>query len=303
MNATTGERFDDLLDEAEAGLERLEDRSDGGSVEDALRDLRDVLEVVDEIEDVLDAVDLSDLPDAVDERDLVSAVEAGRIPDAVRERDLGAAVDLERVVRAIELGELWDSTDVRTLWREKRELADEVDDISDDGEEEDPVIDELETLLGDDGGDASMLDDGDDDSVLDAVGETVDDAGDSVTDAAADAAEAGGGLADVPSESYQTAIQAKAMEGIDEFRAAVLEAHEKLAALHEENRERMRRQHDETDVSSRNPTAHSTMQVDRQDIGNATQYSTVPRETRYSTAPNRERIYGRRFDRKESDQT
>ena len=47
---------------------------------------------------------------------------------------------------------------------------------------------------------------------------------------------------------------------------------------------------------SRNPTAISTLPGSRGDLGRSTRHSTVPTETKYSTTPNYDRIYGDRFD-------
>lgn len=95
-------------------------------------------------------------------------------------------------------------------------------------------------------------------------------------------------------EAYQVAIQQGAMEGIDAFRSALLETHAKFDRLYEFNREKMRRQ--DTSTNSRNPTAVSTLPTERAAVGSGVKHSTVPQEVRYSTAPTRKRIYGRRFE-------
>jgi hypothetical protein len=45
----------------------------------------------------------------------------------------------------------------------------------------------------------------------------------------------------------------------------------------------------------------STLPKDRSPSGRGTRHSTVPEETKHSTAPNRKRIYGTRFDRARGD--
>lgn len=74
---------------------------------------------------------------------------------------------------------------------------------------------------------------------------------------------------------------------------------EQLLETHETMRERI----EANDLPSRrtggptslNPTAYSSLPRTRPDIGAATRVATVPAETRYSSAPNYERVYGNRF--------
>lgn len=278
----TATRFEELVDTAEGIVDRLDEDSDEGELDD----LEELYEVAVEAADLLEDIDLSELPSAVDASKLADAIDASEIPEALGDGDADGVVDLRALLAAIDLRELFDATDVRALWSDKRKLEDAVDDVTDEeaGEEE-GLLDGDGIIDGDDDGgltDGSMTDV---DAELPSVGD--DD----------------GGVGDVPDEAYQVMIQKKAMEGVDTFREGVLEAHEKLAAMYEENRERMRRQQEDRGVSSRNPTAHSTVPTDRLDTGGtATQHSTVPSRTRYSTAPSRERIYGNRF-RNQGDST
>lgn len=81
-------------------------------------------------------------------------------------------------------------------------------------------------------------------------------------------------------------------DGVVTFRDALLEAHERIQEKVEELRDRTERV---GQPRSRNPTAFSTLPKSRAEFGGTTRYSTVPAETRYSSAPNHARIYGRRF--------
>ena len=254
----------------ESDLADLRERvDDEESFEEAAEYVRDLWEVADEAEDVVQTVDLSDLPEAVEPGNLHEVIETGELPDAVSSGDPGDAVKLRKLLKVVKLTELWDATDVRAFWKQKREFEDELDD-----------------LVGDDEGESDDADGAGED---DSLGPSVD-----WTDDGAD------GLPDYDPESLENAVQSKMMDGVEEFRAALLDAHEKLKALREENRERMSSQ--DTGVNSRNPTAHSTVPSgSRPDVGHATRHSTVPRETRYSTAPNKRRIYGDRFEEETDD--
>lgn len=283
---TQDEQFDldDLVERAETALEGLrtaigEPDADVSEIPDLIDEessseiaeyVQDLLEIVDEVEDVLETIDLSDLPDAVDFDELPELLEADELPEAISEGDLGEAVDLKKLATVVDLSELWGATDVREFWREKGELEDEVDDVTeDDGED-------------------SLT------SKMDLTGE-----GDTLDDV--EAGDMGfGGLDDFDPEVAETAIQNKLLEGADEFREALLDARERVKESQEELSERM----PETDRStnSRNPTAVSTIPTrDRTDIGFPPKFSTVPQETRHSSAPNRDRLYGDRLD-KEADE-
>ncbi|SFG61421.1 hypothetical protein SAMN04488063_2584 [Halopelagius inordinatus] len=319
--------IDELLTRTREEMADLEDSVEEGSLEDAIRTLRQLIHTADEVEDVVDAVDVSELPDAVDGGELLKAIEAGEVPDAVRDGELGDAVDYRQLLGAVELREMLGATDLRRLWKESQDLdfggesddsgilGDEGDgesdgvlgsgllDDSEDAEAndaEDDVIAELEGLIAEDDGDE---DDGFVESATDALTGDADDAEDDGLLGGSDAGDSDGGLVGGDDEigfdeydqrAVQMGIQSKAMDAVDEFRAGMLEAHEKLKKVYEKNQQRTSNRSKGT--SSRNPTAVRTIQNDRGDIGHATHYSTIPRETRYSTAPNRKRIYGSRFD-------
>lgn len=272
--------FDALLAEAEdcltnvedclGGVETLEDL-ENDTLEELLGDVETLMRVATETEELLDAIDLSDLPEAIDGDELLEAIEIGEIPDVLADDDAGATdlVDFTQLFRAINLLNAWDATDLGDLWQEKQELEDAIDDLGD-GEDAGFVEDAVSDLA-----------DGSDDLLDEDLG-----------------AEAKEALGDIDiardPEAYQVAIQQQAMEGIDAFRSALLETHERFEQLYEFNRERMRRQ--DTSTNSRNPTATSTVPVDRRDLGGGARYSTVPQQVKYSTAPTRKRIYGRRFE-------
>ena len=288
---TTGEDegFDALLDEAEDALANVDellggvesiDELDDGAIESVVGDVETLVSVVRETEELLETIDLTDLPDAVEGDELLEAIEVGEIPEILADDEQGASdlVNFTQLFRAIDLLNAWDATDLTDLWQEKRELQDAVDELGD----------------GDDAGMAedaiSDVTDGDDDG--DLIG---DDDEDVIEMDAGDAKEALGDInvAEDP-EAYQVAIQEQAMKGIDAFRSALLETHEKFEQLYEMNREKMRRQ--DTSTNSRNPTAAATIPTDRRDLGGGARHSTVPQKVKLSTAPTRKRIYGRRFE-------
>lgn len=278
-----GERLDELVDEAEETVERLTDGGEEEGVEDAAEKLRKLWKVAEEAQDVLEEIDLEDVADAVDADELVEAIEGGDISQAVEDREVREAVDMRALLRAIDMHELFDDVDVKDVWKESRELKEAVDDVTD--EDDEGLVDTATDAVGDE----------DDEGLTEAAKDAGEDVKSSMSDV--------GGFGDLPDEAYQVSIQKKAMEGVDKFREGVLEAHDKLKALHDENRKRMRRQYDEKKAESRNPTAYSTMPTDRRDVGGkSTHFSTVRRDTLYSTAPNRERIYGYRFDKRRREE-
>lgn len=233
-------------------------------IDEAEHALADLYEVAEEAEELLATIDFSDLPEAVDVSELPDLIEAGDIPEAVASGDAGEAIDMTALVDVIELGTLWSNVDVREFWRNKQEFQAALDDVTDDGQEE-GVLDRVKEAFSE-----AAEGDGDDGLGMDDVDDEV----------SADAA--------------QAAIQSGLQDAIDEFYDGLLKTHERLATLREANRER-------TDnigqPDSRNPTAFSTLPApSKPSRGRGLQHSTVPRETKYSTTPNRERVYGTRFE-------
>ncbi|TMT86455.1 hypothetical protein E2L06_07510 [Haloterrigena sp. H1] len=284
------ESADDFLEEADAGLERLEDtlgnlddldELEGETVETVIGDVDTLVRVADELVELLNELDLSELPDAVDEEELLDAIDVGEIPDAIANDDDGVsdAVEFTKLFDAIDLLNAWNATDLTDIWQEKRELDDAVDDLAD-GDDAGMIEDTVSDLADDD--DGQLV--GDDEALIETDMDAV-----SATKAALGDID----VAEDP-EAYQVAIQQQAMAGIDAFRTALLETHERFERLYEFNREKMRRQ--DTSTDSRNPTASSTIPTDRRDLGGGARYSTVPQDVKLSTAPSRKRIYGRRFE-------
>jgi len=284
------ESADNFLEEADAGLERLEDtlgnvdaidELEGETVETVIGDVDTLVRVADELVELLNELDLSELPDAVDEEELLDAIDVGEIPDAIANDDDGVsdAVEFTKLFDAIDLLNAWNATDLTDIWQEKRELDDAVDDLAD-GDDAGMIEDTVSDLADDD--DGQLV--GDDEALIETDMDAV-----SATKAALGDID----VAEDP-EAYQVAIQQQAMAGIDAFRTALLETHERFERLYEFNREKMRRQ--DTSTDSRNPTASSTIPTDRRDLGGGARYSTVPQDVKLSTAPSRKRIYGRRFE-------
>ncbi|QSW99305.1 hypothetical protein [Haloterrigena alkaliphila] len=287
---TDDESFDALLDDAEdclanldeclGGVENVDDLDDS-TLESVLGDVETLARVVRETEDLLEAIDLSELPEAVDGDELLEAIELGDIPEVLADDEQGASdlVNFTQLFRAINLLNAWDAADLAGLWREKRELDDAMDALGD-GEDAGMVEDAISDIANGDDDDGGLIG-GDDDDLIEM--------------GAGDAKQALGDInvAEDP-EAYQIAIQEQAMKGIDAFRSALLETHEKFEQLYEFNREKMRRQ--DTSTNSRNPTAAATIPTERRDLGGGAKYSTVPQSVKLSTAPTRKRIYGRRFE-------
>ncbi|SEV84881.1 hypothetical protein [Natrinema salifodinae] len=278
--------FDELVADAKESLDRLEghlgdadalDDLDNDTLETVVGDVNALVRVAEEVEDLLEAMDLSELPDAVDGDELLDAIELGEIPDALANEDegVGDIVDFTALFDAIDLLNAWNAADLSEVWEAKRELDDAVGELED-GDDAGLIEDAVSDIADDD--------DDDDDDLLETGMDTAETAKQALGDI---------NVAEDP-EAYQVAIQQQAMEGIDAFRTALLETHEQFERLYEFNREKMRRQ--DTSTNSRNPTAASTIPVDRRDLGSNARYATVPQDVKLSTAPSRKRIYGRRFE-------
>lgn len=275
--------LEDWIERAEEALDRLEDHVDAKELGPTLETLQDLVGVADEAEDVLDEVDLTELPSAVEGDELLEAIEVGDIPDAVSEGEASEMIDLRALMKAVQLRNLWNSVDVTELLDERGELAEELDEFTDE-HESGGIMETIEGAVGDD--DSSGAGSGMKQAVESAV--TSDEDEESEDERAP---------VDIPSQEYQEMIQTKAVVAVEEFREGVKEAHKKLKQFREKNREKMRRQHDETRAESRNPTAYSSLPTQRPDIeGNATRHSTVGKTVRHSTAPSFDRVYGDRYD-------
>lgn len=223
--------------------------------------LRELVEAIDEFEDVVRKADPETIAAAIDAEE-VDAEDVRALLDP--EEEMG----LKDLLEMLDLEALWHATDVRDLWKEINEFRDEAEDVG------------LGTDDGDDGDDG----DGDDDGVPGI------DMGD------ADLDDVPSGIADDLSEKQ---LQSTVMDGVEKFRESLIASRAELEELKEENRQRMSDHRDE--VHSRNPTAVSTMPGVRPSHHPAGRYSTVPQETRYSSAPNKRRLYGRRLEEEAED--
>lgn len=249
-----------LADDARDALLRLVRSLSAGESEEALAALDDLEVVATEADELASTVDAGDLPDAVDLSELTEVIDVESIARAIVSGDAGDAVDTSDLLDILELGELFDAVDVREFWRNAEELEAAIEESL--GEE---ALAEWKARLDE------TTDDGDGDLEVEW------------TD-----------LADTAnSESMQTVIQMQMRDAVDEFREGVLAARKELVKRREELGERTG---SVGQPDSRNPSAFSTMVASRSDIGDAAKFSTVPAETRYSSAPNRERIYGSRFE-------
>ncbi|WP_313692701.1 hypothetical protein [Halorarum halobium] len=259
-------RLADLDDLAQRELDRLDEHL--AEVDDLLSWLREELPeeeggAVGELRELIEAVDeFEDVVSTADPETLAAAIETDEVDvDDVRAMlDPDGDISVRDLLAVLDLEGLWEATDVRDLWGEIREFQDEADDVD---------------VLGDD------ADAGDEDEGLPGV-EAEDDLGmEDVPD----------GMADDLSEKR---VQSTVMDGVESFRESLLAARTELEDLRAENRARMADRRET--VHSRNPTAASTMPAARPSHRAAGRYSTVPRETKYSTAPNKRRLYGRRLE-------
>ena len=252
------------------------------SVEDAEAALDDLEQVVIEAEELLETIDLETLPEAINLEELPEAIDVEKLPEAVASGDPAEAIDSSELLDLVELGEIWSSVNVREFWRNKEEFEAALEEVLGEDVGEDA----------DDGGSRLAR-------LQSSFSDAMDDAGEGMMDGDDD----DNGLATLPEdtspEAFQAAIQSGLRDAIDEFRVGLIETHRRLKRLREENEERTERT---KQPDSRNPTAYSTLASapSGPSAGRGTRYSTVPLETRYSTAPNRERIYGNRFENTDS---
>lgn len=301
----TGAVFENALERLESLRTELDlveslDDVDDETLEALLGDVDALVAVATELEELFDALDLEQLPEAVDGDELLEAIDASEVPAALSDADesgVGDVVDFGQVVSAVDLLNAWNATDLTAIWEETQDLEEAVEDLAND--EDGGLASAAASAVADDDGGGLVGDDGvlggeeNGDGPLGGGDELLEDVGDHLEDVDPTAA-LGSISVDENPEAYQVFIQQQAMAGIDEFRDALLKTHGKFEKLYELNREKMRRQ--DTSTSSRNPTAVSTIPTDRRDLGDGARYSTVPRAVKYSTAPARDRIYGRRFE-------
>lgn len=240
-----------LAARAEETIDRIQWKAGEDDLGSTLSLLDDLEDIIDEAEDVLSTLDLSDVVGAVEWETVPDAIDASDLREAISEGDGSDAVSTRELLDLVDLSALMDSVEVRELWRQKRELEDELDDV---------------------------VGDGSDDRSFDVDVDPIDGTGH-----------------DVDPEAVQTAVQSEISDGVGGFREKLIAAHHRLRELREENEARFETRRREMD--SRNPTAgFSTVPGRPVGRGVTARYSTVPEETKYSTAPNRRRIYGDRFE-------
>jgi len=242
--------------------------------------LNRLIAVVDKAGTLLETVDLEAIPAAVDTDELLEAINTGELPAAMKSGETDDLVDVRAAVRAINLIKVFDIGNLFEIKEAGSELGGAIDDL-------------FERESGDEDHDGGVL------SAVATEGEGLLEEGKEVATEELgsfdlDPGDGETGFDAEQMEVYQRFIQQQAMVGIDEFRAAILETHETFNKLYEYNREHLGRTDKQT--TSRNPTAVSTLQLERADIPSASNHSTVPQAVRYSTAPSRRRIYGRRFE-------
>lgn len=281
VGMTVDESAAELLQRAEGAVESLLGALSDGTVTEASDDLEELRNVVEETSELLETVDLTQIPEAIDASDIDEAIDASDIPDAIAEGDVNEAVRYSKLLTLIEFDELLDTVDIRSFRQNKEELDAAVEEFVDDRDEDTGwiVFDALKWLVetassvGGDGGDGFAID-------VDA-GE--------MTELASD------------EQVKQVAMQSKLREAVEEFRESIFEAHERMKELREQANEQVTEKTGGIEQpSSRNPTAYSTLpSTERSRL--QTQFSTVPRNTRYSTASNPPRIYGSRFESRRDD--
>ncbi len=298
MSDTDGDRsLTDVVSAAEDRLESIAETMEDSEAVSALSgeqregvetDLEALTDALEETVELLETVDFEAVLDAVDTQSVLKAVNTGEIPDAIQSGDASELVDVQAAVRAINLTNLFDIGNLFSIKEAGEDLEDAVSEVvSDDGvigetisettsgDQEDGLLEEVASEG------AQLLEEGKE-AASEELGEFDLEPGDGET-----------GFDAEQMEAYQQFIQQQAMVGIDEFRAAILETHAKFNALYEYNREHLGRTNKQT--TSRNPTAVSTLALERPDIPSVSNHSTVPTNVRYSTAPSRRRIYRGRF--------
>jgi hypothetical protein len=198
--ASVLDRLEELIPGIADGLEELKTQIvEGSDDEDVIETAEEIWEVLDEAEDVLDTIDLEELPDVIDVEELPDAIDVEEIPEAIADGDAGDAIDLTDLKEAIRFRELWEAADIGDLREQQKELEDEIDDVTGDGDDGDEDGGLLDTEMGMGDG-AHMQFDPDD---------------------------------------RQEAIEEIISTAVQGFRTALLETHDKLRLLYEFNQEKL----------------------------------------------------------------
>lgn len=195
------DQLEELLPGIADALERLKTAIvENSDDEEVIETAEEVWEILDEAEDVLDTLDLEEVPDVINVEELHEAIEAEEVPEAIADGEAREAIDLSGLKEAIEFRELWGAADISELRKEKAELEDEIDDVTDEGEE------------------------GEDDGLLDTGGVI---------------GTGGGAHTQFDAEDRQEKIQSLIEKAVEKFRAMLLETHDKLRVLYELNQEKL----------------------------------------------------------------
>jgi hypothetical protein len=226
-------------------------------------ELGPVLSVLDDLEDIADEAE--DIVSTADLTELAGTVDWDALPEAFELEDLPDAIESGDGSEVVTLQTL---VELPKLWQsvDARELWREKREFEN----------EVDDLTDDDAGDGDADENGDDGGL--PMPDT--------------------GPHDVDPESLENAVQSGMSDAVDTFRSKLIDAHEQIRAVREANQERFP---DHRRNRSRNPTAVTTMPARNTAASTGTIHSSVPEETRYSTAPNRRRIYGTRFETARDD--
>ncbi|SEP10266.1 hypothetical protein SAMN04487948_11433 [Halogranum amylolyticum] len=250
---------------AERTPELLDEYFGSGRGEQNKHILDELSDVVREADQVLASVDFPALLDSVRLEDLPDAIDAEKVPGAVTSLRPQDAIPYKKLLAIVELREAFNAVDVREFRRNHRELGVEIDDV-------------MEYLP------AEIVEEPDETSDEDLDGSTDSTPLDEETKSELLASDVG----------KRVAVQTEIDDAVVKLREHLLEVHETVREQTSAN-ELASRSVDRP--NSRNPTAYSTLPSTRPDIGSATRFASIPSETRYSSAPNYERIYGNRFQK------
>jgi hypothetical protein len=259
----TGDATTDIDVTVEELFERAEKKLELVASKPDEEELGPVLSVLDDLEDIADEAE--DIVSTADLTELAGTVDWDALPEAFELEDHPDAIESGDGSEVVTLQTL---VELPKLWQsvDARELWREKREFEN----------EVDDLTDDDAGDGDADENGDDGGL--PMPDT--------------------GPHDVDPESLENAVQSGMSDAVDTFRSKLIDAHEQIRAVREANQERFP---DHRRNRSRNPTAVTTMPARNTAASTGTIHSSVPEETRYSTAPNRRRIYGTRFETARDD--
>lgn len=287
--AVTEEALDEsaveLLERAEGTIESLFASFSDGTEAEISENSENLRTIIEEAVELLETIDLTEVPGAIDYENMDEAIDVSDIPDAIAERDVSRAIRYSKLLTLVEFGEVLDAVDVRDFKQNKDEfeaaVEESIEDRDQDGDEDgDWIVFDALTWLAE-----TVVENGDD-GIIDSMDPDMEDA----TELASDG------------QMKQVAMQSKLRDAVEEFRESIFEAHDRMKELRETASEQVAETNGDIEQpSSRNPSAYSTMPAQRTDRLGTTGVSTVPTNTRYSTASNPPRIYGSRFETRRDD--